>query len=249
VKYLIYLFLLGFILSACENERVGSNGSSVTETLPLATSSPEDEGKDPSQLASEDPFLQEVLPEGDPESPLAGDGKEENEPSPAAAAAGAFQYHVVGVYDGGAPQDTVLVTLRRTEEPVDLVLSSYNAVRWKLILLKNARLRRVVVQGHDVDRSTVTFLTKRPRNIVVTKRPWSEAKAAAYAWEPNRVEDQGPGTNFVQMIESLRGFYGSKKETSFQGCYGGIHFLVPYNQLSLLSLRSCGASGHRKSYY
>lgn len=127
------------------------------------------------------------------------------------------EMHVIGVYEG--LQGKVEVVVKPTPKPVILVLSSYESVSWQITLSAGAALDSVVLQGYDPQ-----SVLGVPANVPVTSRSFNEACAYAYGWEPSN--NQGGG-DYKMMISSARAFIGMD-ERSFQGCYTGAKFEIPF---------------------
>lgn len=129
----------------------------------------------------------------------------------------AVELHVVGVYEGlgGA----VEVVVKPTPKPVVLVLSSYSSVTWQVTLSAGAVLDSVILQGYDPQ-----DVVGVPANVPVTERGYDEACACTYGWE--YLNNQG-GCSYKLMISSVRAYVGMD-ESSFQGCYTGAKFEVPF---------------------
>jgi hypothetical protein len=136
------------------------------------------------------------------------------------------ELHVIGVYEGrGNPgfrpnaQAVVDVTVHERPKPIVLALNSYEGMLWRITLDPGARLSRVILQGYypqEVDGV--------PAGVPVIVRPPEEACGIAYGWE---VAQNSGGGGYGPMMASLRRFTGLV-ETSFQGCYAGDRFEVPY---------------------
>jgi hypothetical protein len=128
-----------------------------------------------------------------------------------------IEMHVVGVYEGlGGSVDVVV---KPTPKPVVLVLSSYSSVLWTVTLSAGAALDSVILQGFEPQ-----DVMGVPANVPVTKRGFNEACAYTYGWED--FNNQGGG-DYKLMISSVRAFVGMN-ESTFQGCYSGGSFEVPF---------------------
>jgi hypothetical protein len=128
-----------------------------------------------------------------------------------------IEMHVVGVYEGlGGVVDVVV---NPTPKPVVLVLSSYSSVVWNVTLGAGAALDSVILQGFEPQN-----VNGVPANVPVTERSFNEACAYTYGWED--FNNQGGG-DYKLMISSVRAFVGMN-ESSFQGCYSGGKFAIPF---------------------
>jgi hypothetical protein len=136
------------------------------------------------------------------------------------------ELHVIGVYEGrGNPglrpysQGVVDVTVHQRPKPVVLALTSYANMLWRIALDPGARLSQVIVQGYGPQQ-----VEGLPAGVAVEHRAPHETCGYAYGWE---VAHNGGGGGHAAMMASLRRLTGLI-ETSFQGCYGGNHFEIPY---------------------
>lgn len=124
------------------------------------------------------------------------------------------ELHVVGSYDGSG-----IVTVRRSQKPIVLVVSAYRAGQWQLILEPGARLARVILQGYDEQR-----IAGLPDNVEVLRRGRC---GYAYNWEPRSPFEGKTHKKFQKFISDLQKTTGLV-ESSFQGVYGqGKEFAVP----------------------
>lgn len=136
------------------------------------------------------------------------------------------ELHVIGIYTGrGNPgfrpsaQGIVEVTVHARPKPVVLALSSYEGMLWRITLDPGARLSRVILNGYYKQE-----VEGVPPGVPILERDPSQACGYAYGWE---VEHNTGGGSYNAMIASLRQLTGLV-ETSFQGCYAGNRFEVPY---------------------
>lgn len=143
--------------------------------------------------------------------------------------------HVIGLYETlNRASPNVSVTIGRQNEPAILYFFSYETVHWKLSLEEGAQVDRVIVYSYYP--STVEGVpSSKVQNL-------GRAPAYAYGWEPR--ENDGGGS-FRDMMESVRS-RENLNETSFQGCYEGSSFRIPYTSASLAN--GCGP-GTRPSHY
>jgi len=140
----------------------------------------------------------------------------------------ADELHVVSVYEpfcsAPAPEwphpclvahDPVRVVVEPREKPVTLVLAAYDAVRWQIEVRPGATVRRVLTGGYHAQE-----VVGVPREMVE-----SVYLPYAYGWEVSR---NTGGGEFWSLLEQARGLTGLV-ETSFQGCYTGREFAIPYD--------------------
>jgi hypothetical protein len=149
-------------------------------------------------------------------------------PSPAAASAQGpilkalpsnLAIEVIGVYEGGGPRTqsiqtssgprgarSVTVSIGRTDQPLALVLASYEPVIWEINLGKNARLAQVMVSGY------YDGLVRGAGSAQVTRI----GPAYTYTFGDN---------GFAQLQEQVK-LYTGKAVSGFQGSYRGIRFSV-----------------------
>lgn len=135
------------------------------------------------------------------------------------------ELHVIGVYEGRGnpgfrpyPQGVVDVVVRERPKPVVLALSSHESTLWRIKLEPGAALSRVILQGHYPQE-----VEGVPEGVPVQRRGAAETCGLAYGWEVAH----GGGREFELMMASLRRLTGLV-ETSFQGCYAGNRFEIPY---------------------
>lgn len=121
--------------------------------------------------------------------------------------------HIVGVYEGKTSkgrQEGVLpevqVALTHRGKPIVLVLSSYEAVRWRL---QGAPGRVVAVLLSGYKTSLVEGLTGVPILRIGT----------SYAYAPGSAE-------YAQLQADVRRYVGTRPIASFQGAYAGSQFSV-----------------------
>lgn len=138
------------------------------------------------------------------------------------------ELHVIGVYEaagdpGFRPEEhgMVDVVVHPRPKPVVLFLSSVEAVSWHVALEDGAEVAKVIVQGLG---RTAPDVTGVPDTVPIERRGWNQACGYAYGWE---VEHNSGGGSYGEMIASARDLTGLT-ETSFQGCYDGNRFEVPY---------------------
>jgi len=143
--------------------------------------------------------LMQLFPAGPPLADLAKDARIE----------------AVGVYEGWAPANTprgpsnpipVEVRVRRSAQPIVLVLCSYDPVRWTLLLEKGAKLAAVLVSGYHESKVEGAG----PARVV------NIGSARAY--------EQGGRGYYKLDAEVFR--YTGKRIELFQGKYAGKEFDV-----------------------
>lgn len=128
------------------------------------------------------------------------------------------ELHVVGVYEGIAHVNgPVNVKVKATPKPVVLALSAYQPVIWTISLDAGARLSAVYVSG-PYNPQTVTGV---PPEIPVYRVSFG---TYAYGWEPDRNTGGGSYQTLIRNVRSITGLV----ESSFQGCYAGNEFEIPY---------------------
>lgn len=151
------------------------------------------------------------------------------QPEDQVSAAATEELHVIGIYEGrgamhGAGSDArvtgvVDVVVAPRPKPIVLALSSYEPVRWRLTLESGAQLARVITQGYYAQE-----VEGAPDGVEIVHREPGQACSYAYGWE---VVHNSGGGNFALMLADIRDVTGLT-ETSFQGCYGGERFEIPY---------------------
>ena len=134
------------------------------------------------------------------------------------------ELHIVGVYEatgdsGFRPgrQGVVTMVVHPRPKPVALFLSGVESIRWRIRLDTDATLSRVFVQG-----SEPPVVEGVPEGVPVTVLAQEQVCAYAYGWE---VEHAGGG--YEILVAHARRLTGLT-EASFQGCYDGREFAVPY---------------------
>jgi hypothetical protein len=117
------------------------------------------------------------------------------------------------------PRDTAIdVEVRPSDRPVALFLHASTPTLWRMTLAPGARLERVLVAGHEGQR-----LEGLPAGVPETRIPLESVCGSPAGWEASR--GGGPGHSiFIQSVREQSGL----AETSFQGCYTGRRFVVPY---------------------
>jgi hypothetical protein len=151
------------------------------------------------------------------------------------------ELHVVGVYEGtyapgtrgywdcGGAGDCVYVeptapgvvqvTVHPRSRGIVLALSSYEAVEWQLMIDPGATVERVILSEYPS--SLASVVTGLPAGVTVETY---DSCDFGYGWEP---EHNTGGTDIRRTIAQTRAFTGMA-ETTFQGCYAGSSFVVPY---------------------
>lgn len=139
--------------------------------------------------------------------------------------ADAEELHVISVYEGdGATHGfgleriagVVEIRVHPRPRPVVLALSAYEPVRWRIVLEPGATLLRVLTLGYY--EQTVEGLSEEVPVLEF------ESCDCAYGWEVDR---NIGGCNYRVAIADIRALTGLQ-ESSFQGCYEGGRFEVPY---------------------
>jgi hypothetical protein len=127
------------------------------------------------------------------------------------------ELHVVSIYEaaGDSPRGIVDVEVRARPRPIALALASYDAVTWRLAVEPGAEIDRVIV--HDRDPSAIEVLGLDPS---VPIERLTTCGSAAYSWE-TRAWD-------VRRLVAAARIETGLVETTFQGCYAGARFTVPY---------------------
>ena len=142
----------------------------------------------------------------------------------------AAELHVISMYEaklpGGGqrgfdehPQGVVDVTVHARPKPVVLYLGSYEPERWDLHLDPDAELAHVYTFGYYEQ-----VVVGAPRGVPITPLGYETGFSCFYGWE---LSDSEGGCPFTPSIARIRGLTGLV-ETSFQGCYSGDHFEIPY---------------------
>ncbi len=146
--------------------------------------------------------------------------------NPIASPDAAAELHVVGVYEGKGnagfrsdAQGVVDVLVHERPKPVVLFLSAYESMLWRIEIEPGAQVARVITQGYG-DQA----VSGVPAEVPVEHRGPGETCAYAYGWE---VEHNTGGGGYHLMIATARDLTGLT-ETSFQGCYNGDRFEIPY---------------------
>ena len=98
-------------------------------------------------------------------------------------------------------------------------MSSYEPVQWELSLDAGARLSRVFTQGYHEQ-----TVVNAPANTTIVQQGPEGTCGYAYGWE---VRHNSGGGSFLGMIGHARLATGLS-ESSFQGCYAGSRFEVPF---------------------
>jgi hypothetical protein len=140
--------------------------------------------------------------------------------------------HVISVYEG--PQHElgdITVRVNETNQPVVLALSAYQPVVWRLEVHPLATLQRVYVAGFHSQQ-----VVGVPAELVQVTNFWA---VCAYAWEPER--NQG-GCSYLLLMEAVRYITGLL-ESSFQGCYAGNIFEIPFAVSAATSELAIARSG------
>jgi len=142
--------------------------------------------------------------------------------SGAPAKAGASEAHALIVYEGpsmrvpGQPSTgAIAVTIGRTARPVELFLSAYNPVEWKLTLEPGAQLKRIVALGYNP-----SLVTGAPRGVTVENNPASAAQGSQ-----RTLPVLGSGGPEGMALESLKSMT-TAPIASVQSTYRGTYFPV-----------------------
>lgn len=118
-----------------------------------------------------------------------------------------------------APTGAVRVLIFKTERPVLLVLSAAEPTLWELSVNKDADVDRIVLQGPEPQ-----VIRGEPDGIPIIRRREEAYCRISPGWEPSH--NRG-GSFFKEMVRSVRCAAGLR-ESSFQGCFAGAVFEVPY---------------------
>lgn len=127
------------------------------------------------------------------------------------------ELHVISVYQGSG--GVIDVTVRARPRPVVLALTSYEPIEWRVTLEPGATIDRVLVS--DFPGGAASSVTGLPLGVTAEV---IEACGYGYGWEP--LHNTGGG-DLRSTISALRGLTGLA-ETTFQGCYEGSAFVVPF---------------------
>lgn len=124
------------------------------------------------------------------------------------------ELHIVGVYQ--ATGNAITVTINRTNIPLTVVLSSYEPVKFTLVLAPGVLLEHVILNGynpHTLEGEGTAMVTDLSDNF-------DYLAACAYVWPES---DGGCDTpTLVSGAEALTGL----DLTTFVGCYEGISFTL-----------------------
>ncbi len=118
-----------------------------------------------------------------------------------------------------APTGAVRVLVFKTERPSILVLSAAEPTLWDLSVNKDADVDRIVLQGPEPQ-----AIRGEPDGIPIIRRRKEAYCRISPGWEPSH--NRG-GSFFKEMVHSVRCATGLR-ESSFQGCFAGAVFEVPY---------------------
>lgn len=129
----------------------------------------------------------------------------------------ASELHVLSVYQGTS--GVIDVTVHARPRPVTLALTSYEPIDWRISLDAGATLERVLVS--DFPGGAASTVTGLPSGLSAETMT---ACGYGYGWEP--AYNTGGG-DLRSTIAAIRGLTGLA-ETTFQGCYEGTSFEVPY---------------------
>lgn len=147
--------------------------------------------------------------------------------SGAPARSGTSEAHAVIVYEGPAARapgqqfaaqfaGVIAVTVGRTARPVELFLSAYNAVEWKLTLESGAQLKRIVAIGYGPQ-----HVTGAPRAVPVESNA-GQMGAGAGRFLPYAA---GGGSNEAMIVGALKAMT-TAPIASIQTAYRGSYFPV-----------------------
>lgn len=128
-----------------------------------------------------------------------------------------YELHVIGVYEAEPEGAPIPVVVHPTLRPIVLVLTSYEGVTWQLDPQPGSRIAAVYASGYD--QPQVLGSPVAPRVL-----PRDSFCATGYGWE---VEDNAGGGDHPAMMSAIRARFGHR-ESSYQGCYDGAAFSVPY---------------------
>ena len=140
----------------------------------------------------------------------------------------ASELQVVGVYESDCtrmatespfeclvPREPITVVVGPRSKPVVLALVAYDAVTWRIEVQPGATVERVLIGGYQAQ--TVEGVAAG----IVESLPVGQY---AYGWE---ITNNSGGGGYWQMMAGIRDATGLV-ETSFQGCYTGARFTIPY---------------------
>lgn len=128
------------------------------------------------------------------------------------------ELHVIGVYEG--TNSRVTINVMPTPLPVILVLNAYSSIVWTLNVDPAAQLSRVIVHGYEAQIVNGVPATA----TLVDTGQFGPIDTYTYGWE---VSANAGGGSFYQLASDVR-IYTQQMELSFQGCYQGLNFTVPY---------------------
>jgi len=131
--------------------------------------------------------------------------------------ADAEELHILGVYGTYRADLAIDVEVDRVGPPLVLVLSSYDAIEWRLALSPGVDLRQVIVNGYEVSR-----VVGAPADAEIVDRTGVGAyfEACGYA-----LPSDGQGCETEQLVAGAEAFTGLQM-TTFGGCYAGDRFTL-----------------------
>ena len=114
-----------------------------------------------------------------------------------------------------APHEPITVVVEPRPKPVVLALAAYDPVTWRIDARPGAILERVLVGGYD--EQTVTGVS---RDVVKSLA----GQQYAFGWEVSATSGDGGLWPLIAGVRAETGLV----EASFQGCYTGARFTIPY---------------------
>jgi hypothetical protein len=149
-------------------------------------------------------------------------------PSYLIPAAQASELHVIGVYEPDCSRSSsewpfeclvehepITVVVEPRPKPVVLALTAYEPVAWRIEVRSGAVVERVLTSGYEAQ------AVEGVPAAIVQNLP---VETYAYGWEVSR---NSGGGGYWEMMSGIRDATGLV-ETSFQGCYTGARFAIPY---------------------
>ena len=134
------------------------------------------------------------------------------------AGKGQVDLHVVGLYEGAYPngerhsgnnhpQDVATVELKSIGQPIVLVLTAYEPVKWELRLGKRVTIQKLILQGYYGQEAIGL-----PKDVPVVNEAGQAFRKRIFAYKRDQVR------NYYPLVKRLREITGLEI-TTFQGTY------------------------------
>ncbi len=138
------------------------------------------------------------------------------------------ELHLIAAYEATSPQDngnpsknTIEVKVQRTNKPIILALSAYEAINWNVTIEPGTVIEKIIISGYE--KQTISGVSGIPieehSSYKGTGKSLSDGNFM-YQWESTTDSTNSP--SIVTKLEQI----SQTSLTSFQGCYRGTSFMI-----------------------